>query len=145
MSLFKKPWKIVDNVATNASKTSAAVSFDAMSNARWTVSMTATSTPVGTFKLQASDDVEKVERDKVAGTSTATWFDVTLPDGCVHIHSTATGVSFTGPDIEIDNDGTAAALFSINVFCPWARMRLVYTRTIGGTTNGYTAWVAGRE
>jgi hypothetical protein len=119
-------------VPTNATYTFAPVHARHLMNVRYQVTAANTSTPVYTFKLQGSED-PLVAVDIAAGTSTATWTDLTLPAGSVH--GTTADLTFTGPAVSASWAGANALNMLINVSAPPTWVRLVATRTSGGSAT----------
>jgi hypothetical protein len=116
-----------NSIATNASGTGKTQDCAQYANLRVYAAAANTSTPVGTFKLQGSEN----------GTA---WFDVTLPLGSVH------GSGFTAPSaaaVSVAWDGTAALSACINVEWPFRYMRYVWTRSSGGNASVFFAVRAG--
>lgn len=131
--------------ATNASFTGRANDCRDVDSLRVVVTAPNTSTPVYTVKLQGSEDVAEVHGAILAGDlsggSVATWFDVELPDGTWEPSST-----FTDPaadTITLAWNGVAALVMALNIEKPYAYMRLVGTRTGGGSASAYWRAVAG--
>lgn len=123
-----------DTHATDATFTGKAVDTAGARNLRVVVKAPTTGTPVGKLKLQGSEDYGQ------PGVSTPTWFDVKLPDGSLD------GSGFTDPagdTTEVDWDGTTALKMAINVLWPYRHMRLVYTRTSGGSASVFFSAHAG--
>lgn len=117
-----------DTEPTNAGFTGKAVDTGGARNLRVVVEAATTGTPVGKFKLQGSENYGQ------PGVATPTWFDVELPDGSLD------GSGFTDPaadTTEVDWDGTAALVLVINLLWPYRHMRLVYTRTSGGSASAF--------
>jgi hypothetical protein len=96
-----------------------------------------TSTPVFSFKLQGSNDIDAVISDQSAfqntGTAgtTANWVDMTLPSGSVH----GTGFTVTLPGVSVSWNGAAALSCIIDVTDPPWALRLVGTYTSGGVAG----------
>lgn len=144
--------KIMD-AASNADVYSKAVDCRGRYNVRFQFSGLTTTTPVGVFKVYATEDPRVID-DIAAGIhgpaatgATAEWFQVTLPAGSVHIDPASSGTTVTLPDDEIAWDGTAAAKFAINLDSPFGHMCVMWDRTSGGSASAsrITVWCGARE
>ena len=135
ISSYKPVWYPKSNegpapLATNASATFPVINVQRAKSLRIQVTGATTSTPVGTFKLQGSES-PLVESDLNSAGSAALWTDMTLPSGSVH----GTGFTFSGPSVSVSWDGSATLNLMIDILDPPSFMRLVWTRTGGGSAT----------
>lgn len=109
--------------------------------------LAATDTPVGTFTLEGTEEVQKMRTDMLRGAygnaDTAQWTTIPIPTGAVHgLNGTALALSSGA----LTTDGSAALNFIINLHDTPGALRLKYTRTSGGgTSTGFRCLGSSRE
>lgn len=117
---------------TNATYTFPALNMQRQKSVRIQLTASSASTPNYTFKLQGSES-PYIEADLNAGSTVATWTDLTLPSGCVH--GTSADLIFSGPSASITWAGASDLNCLIDILDPPSYIRVVATRTGGGSAT----------
>ena len=117
---------------TNTSYTFPIIDCTQLRNVRIHITADNTSTPVMTFKVQGSES-PTAHQDMTDGGTRAHWVDMTLPAGSVH--GTSTDLTFSAPAVNVSWAGGSALNFMIDMADVPSYIRLVATRTGGGSAT----------